>query len=87
VIPLQLVVLVLVALGGLAVVLEREPLRQIIVISLYGLLMVVLFLVFQAPDVALSMLVVGTIAYPIVVLVAISRVRGQPHDPKEEEGA
>jgi uncharacterized MnhB-related membrane protein len=49
--------------------------------------MVVLFLVFQAPDVALSMLVVGTIAYPLVVLVAISRVRGRPHDPKEEREA
>jgi uncharacterized MnhB-related membrane protein len=84
VIPLQLVILVFVALGGLGVVLARDPLRQIVVISLYGLLMVVLFLVFQAPDVALSMLVVGTIAYPLVVLVAISRVRGRPHDPKEE---
>lgn len=86
-IPLQVVILLFVALGGLGVVLARDPLRQIVVISLYGLLMVVLFLVFQAPDVALSMLVVGTIAYPLVVLVAISRVRGRPHDPKEEREA
>jgi uncharacterized MnhB-related membrane protein len=86
-IPLQVLILLFVAVGGLGVVLARDPLRQIIVISLYGLLMVVLFLIFQAPDVALSMLVVGTIAYPLVVLVAISRVRGQPHDPKEERDA
>jgi len=34
-------------------------------------------MVFQAPDVALSMLAVGSIAYPLVVLVAIARVRGK----------
>ena len=54
-----------------------NPLRQVIVNGLYGLLLVVLFMVFQAPDVALSMLAVGSIAYPLVVLVAIARVRGK----------
>ena len=86
-IPLQVVGLVLVALLGTAVVVVREPLRQLLVVSLYGLALSVLFLIFQAPDVALSMLVVGTIAYPLVVLVAISRVREQPYDPREEEQA
>jgi len=84
VIPLQVVSLALVAVVGTIVVLVRDPLRQIVLISLYGLALVVLFLIFQAPDVALSMLVVGSIAYPLVVLVAISRVRGEPHDPREE---
>ena len=83
-IPLQVVSLALVAVVGTIVVLVRDPLRQIVLISLYGLALVVLFLIFQAPDVALSMLVVGSIAYPLVVLVAISRVRGEPHDPREE---
>jgi energy-converting hydrogenase B subunit D len=85
VIPLQVVSLALVAIVGTAVVLVRDPLRQIVVISLYGLALVVLFMVFQAPDVALSMIVVGSIAYPLVVLVAVARVRGEPHDPKEEQ--
>jgi uncharacterized MnhB-related membrane protein len=56
-------------------VLVRDPLRQIVVISLYGLVLVVLFVIFQAPDVALSMLVVSTVGYPLVVLVAIARSR------------
>ena len=43
--------------------------------GLYGLLLATLFLVFQAPDVSLSMLVVGSVAYPLVVLTAIARVR------------
>lgn len=83
-IPLQVVSLALVAIVGSIVVLVRDPLRQVILISLYGLALVILFMVFQAPDVALSMLVVGSIAYPLVVLVAIARVRGEPHDPREE---
>ena len=86
-IPLQVVAIALVAVVAPAVVLVREPLRQLILISAYGLALVILFLIFQAPDVALSMLVVGTIGYPLVVLVAISRVRGQPHDPDEERDA
>jgi uncharacterized MnhB-related membrane protein len=87
VIPLQLVILVFVALLGLAVVLVRDPLRQIVVMSVYGFALALLFMVFQAPDVALSMIVVGAIAYPLVVLVAIARVRNEPHDPKEDESA
>jgi uncharacterized MnhB-related membrane protein len=33
--------------------------------------------VLAAPDVALSMLVVGTVGYPLVVLVAIARTRNK----------
>jgi energy-converting hydrogenase B subunit D len=76
-IPLQLVSLLLVAAGGLLVVLMRDVRRQVVMNGLYGLLLVVLFMVFQAPDVALSMLVVGSIASPLVVLIAIARVRGK----------
>jgi energy-converting hydrogenase B subunit D len=76
-VPLQSVVLALVALGAAAVVLVRDPLRMIFVNGLYGLLLVLLFVVFGAPDVALSMLVVSTVAYPLVVLVAIARTRGR----------
>jgi energy-converting hydrogenase B subunit D len=83
-IPLQLVSLLLVAAAGLAVVLQRDPLRQTVVNGLYGLLLVVLFMVFQAPDVALSMLAVGAIAYPLVLLIAIARVRGHTEDTTDE---
>jgi energy-converting hydrogenase B subunit D len=85
-VPLQVVALLLVAAAGLAVVLQRDPLRQTVVNGLYGLLLVVLFMVFQAPDVALSMLAVGAIAYPLVLLVAIARVRGKAEDSTDEGG-
>lgn len=74
-IPLQAVALALMAIVGTAVVLTRDPLRLVLVNGVYGLVGVLLFVVFQAPDVALSELVVGTIAFPIVLLVAITRVR------------
>jgi len=75
VIPLQAVLLVLMGVVGTTVVLARDPLRQAIVNSVYGLIGVLLFVVFQAPDVALSELVVGTVAMPLVLLVAILKVR------------
>jgi energy-converting hydrogenase B subunit D len=74
-IPLQSVAIVLVALGGLAVVAARDPVRQVIVLGVYGLTLVVLFVVFQAPDVALSELVVSTVAFPFVLLAAIAKLR------------
>jgi energy-converting hydrogenase B subunit D len=74
-VPLQLVVLALVALGAPAVAFTRDPLRQVIVVGFYSWALVVLFVVFGAPDVALSMIVVGAVGYPLVVLVSIARTR------------
>jgi energy-converting hydrogenase B subunit D len=74
-VPLEAPLLVLAGLAATGVAFALSPLRQIIVNGLYGLLLVILFVVFQAPDVALSMLVVTTVAYPLIVLVAIRRTR------------
>jgi energy-converting hydrogenase B subunit D len=71
VIPLQVMVIGLVAAAGLAVVLTRDLVRLALMSSVYGLLLVVLFLVLQAPDVALSELVVGAVGFPFVIAVAI----------------
>jgi energy-converting hydrogenase B subunit D len=64
-----------VAAAATAVALTMDPLRQVVVSSLYGLLLVILFVVLEAPDVALSMLVVSSVAYPLIVLIAIRRTR------------
>lgn len=80
-VPLQAELLGLVAVGATLVALCRNPLRQIVLSGVYGLLLVILFVVLQAPDVALSMLVVTTVAYPLIVLAAIARIRaGAPED-------
>jgi len=82
-VPLQTVVFALVAVGAPLVVLTRDPLRQALVNGIYGVTLVCLFVVLQAPDPALSMLVVSSIAYPLVILTAIARVRGERRRPKE----
>ena len=74
-VALQATIMTLVAIGALAVALTNDLVRLVIVSSAYTLLLVILFVVLQAPDVALSMLVVGTIGYPLVLLVAIRRDR------------
>lgn len=72
---LQITVLVLVAAGATAVVLIRRPVRQVVVLSVYGVLLAVLFLVFQAPDVTLSALTIGAVALPILLLLTLAKVR------------
>jgi energy-converting hydrogenase B subunit D len=72
---LQITVLVLVAAGATAVVLIRRNVHQVLVLSIYGVLLAVLFLAFQAPDVTLSELTVGAVALPIVLLLALAKVR------------
>jgi energy-converting hydrogenase B subunit D len=78
--PLQAAALLLAAAGATAVALSLDPLRQIVVSGVYGLVLVVLFVTLQAPDVALSMLVVSTVAYPLIVLIAIGRTRRERRD-------
>jgi energy-converting hydrogenase B subunit D len=74
-IPLQVVTITLVGLGALAVVTTRDPLRQSLVLGFYGLLLGALFVVFQAPDVALSEFVVSSVAVPFVLLTALAKLR------------
>jgi energy-converting hydrogenase B subunit D len=71
---LQITVLVLVAAGATVVVRTRTRVRQVLALSVYGMLLAILFLVFQAPDVTLSELTVGAIALPIILLLAIAKV-------------
>jgi uncharacterized MnhB-related membrane protein len=72
---LQVIALALVALGGTAVVLTPEPLRQTMVLGIYGIALTLLFFVFQAPDVALSEIVVTGIGLPLIILAALRKIR------------
>jgi uncharacterized MnhB-related membrane protein len=78
---LQAIALLAVAAGGGAVVLTRDPVRQTIMMGFFGLELAILFFVFQAPDVALSQIVVGSVAVPIMVLLTVARLRARDrHD-------
>jgi energy-converting hydrogenase B subunit D len=80
----QATVLVVVALGGGAVVLSRDPARQALVTSVFGLSLAVLFFVFQAPDVALSQIVVGAVALPAMILLALGKIRRRERAAEED---
>jgi energy-converting hydrogenase B subunit D len=80
----QVVALIAVALGGTAVVLAREPARQALVASVYGLALAVLFLAFQAPDVALSQVVVGAVALPAMIMYALRKIIRREQVDREE---
>ncbi len=73
---LEVVILLVVAVTAPCVVLTRDPLPQAMVASIYGLVLGILFFVFQAPDVALSQTAVGAVALPLMILLALAKIRG-----------
>lgn len=82
---LQIVALAGVAIGGGAVVLAGDPLRQAIVLGIFGMALTMLFFVFQAPDVALSEIVVSTVGLPVMLLLALRKVREQERERERGE--
>ncbi len=83
---LQVTVLAGVAAGALVVVRtrDRDRVKLTLTLSVYGILLAVLFLVFQAPDVTLSELTVGAVLLPLILLLAIAKVR-QPASEETEK--
>ena len=82
---LQVAVLAAVAIGGAAVVLAPDALRQVLVLGIYGMSLTVLFFVFQAPDVGLSEIVVSTVGLPVMVLLALRKVTQHERERRERE--
>ena len=72
---LVMVALTVVAVAGTAVVLSDAPERQAVTLSVFGTTLAVLFVVLQAPDVALSELGVGTAVVPLMVMLTIRTMR------------
>ena len=68
--------LLLVAAAGTVVVVLRDPRRQALAVSIFGILLGILFFAVQAPDVALSEIVVGAVALPLMILLAMAKIRG-----------
>jgi uncharacterized MnhB-related membrane protein len=72
---IQVTALLLVAAGGTTVALLRDPVRQAVAVSIYGLLLAALFFAVQAPDVGLSQLAVGAVALPLMILLALAKAQ------------
>ena len=69
------VALLLVAASATAAVAARDPVRQALVLSVLGVVLAILFTVLQAPDVALSQLAVGSALTPLLLLLAVHKVK------------
>ncbi|HVV70765.1 MAG TPA: DUF4040 domain-containing protein [Verrucomicrobiae bacterium] len=70
----QVLLFSLVGLTGTAVVLTRDPKRQIFVAGVYGLFEAMLFYLLHSPDVALSEIAVSTVGLPILVLLTLAKI-------------
>jgi len=79
------IALTLVAITAPVVVTTDDPLRQSMVLGIYGLFLTAAFFILQAPDVALSMLVVSSVLLPTLVLLALARIRSVDDEREEDE--
>jgi uncharacterized MnhB-related membrane protein len=87
VIAFQYAALLAVAVIAPAVVLTRDPLRQAFVLGIFGSALTLLFMAFQSPDVALSAMVITTVGLPVMVLLALRRIRQDEAERREEQDA
>jgi uncharacterized MnhB-related membrane protein len=76
----QVAALLLVAATATAVVLTPDALRQALVLGIFGLTLTLLFFTFQAPDVALSEIVVSTVGLPLIILLALRKIGEQERE-------
>ena len=67
--------LALIAISAFVIVRTDDITEQLLGLGFYGLLFALMFFVFQAPDVALSQITVGAIALPLMIMLAITRMR------------
>ena len=74
---LQWVILILVAVVATGVVLSRDPKSQVVTLSFYGVLCGLMFFIFQAPDVALSQITIGAVMLPLMIMLALTKMRRQ----------
>ncbi|MBY8343652.1 DUF4040 domain-containing protein [Streptomyces spinosirectus] len=78
------VALLLVAATATVAVATRDPARQALVLSVLGVVLAVLFTVFQAPDVGLSQLAVGSALTPLLLMLTVRKVRRRGRDEEHE---
>jgi uncharacterized MnhB-related membrane protein len=76
--------LLLIAVSALVIVRTDDVTNQLLALGFYGLLFALMFFIFQAPDVALSQITVGAIALPLMIMLAITRMKHRKELRSEE---
>jgi energy-converting hydrogenase B subunit D len=78
-------VLILIAVSALAIVRTDDVRNQLLAVSFYGLLLGLMFFIFKAPDVALSQITIGAIALPLMLMLALTRMKHRESIGAEEK--
>ncbi|AHE67234.1 DUF4040 domain-containing protein [Legionella oakridgensis] len=68
-------VFLLIIFIGTAAVFTRDPLKQSLILSLFGFIISILFLILQAPEVALSEIVVTMTVIPLMILLSMVKIK------------
>lgn len=82
-----LVLLGLLTVVATSAVLTRDPRAQALVLSVYALVMGLVMVAFQAPDVAMSQLAIGAAAVPLMVVLAIRTCEREAKAARERRDA
>jgi uncharacterized MnhB-related membrane protein len=80
---LDLLCLVAVLVSAGLAVFQRNLNGSVMALSAMGTVLALLFVVLAAPDVALAEIVVGTVAMPVLYLIAIGKLRTVVRDRGE----
>ena len=78
-------ILILLAISGFCVVRTHDVTEQVIALGFYGMITALMFFFFQAPDVALSQITVGAVALPLMVMLALSRMKFRRNIQRKEQ--
>ncbi len=73
--------LVLAAISGGGVALSRKPRRQVMAMAVNGLVLALLFMALQAPDVAFAEIAVSSAGLPLLFLVVLASVKMDRRPP------
>ena len=76
---LAVVLFTLLVISGTAAVLFRQVINSVISLSIFSVTLAAVFLMYQAPDVAMAEAVVGAGLMTALFLVTISRTQGGDH--------
>ncbi|MGW5241749.1 Na(+)/H(+) antiporter subunit B [Monashia sp. NPDC004114] len=80
---LDLLCLAAIVVTAVLAVFQRNLNGSVMALSAMGTVLALLFVVLAAPDVALAEIVVGTVAMPVLYLIAIGKLRTVVRDSGE----
>lgn len=78
--------LALIGVTAFVIVRTDDVTNQLLALGFYGLLFALMFFLFQAPDVALSQITVGAIALPLMIMLAITRMKHRKALKAQKQG-